>query len=361
MDGWAEFDLRRSTGGPISTMIAIEDGSSVGEARRAAVAVATDAGLDENTRSDIAIITTELATNLARHTQGGRFLVRPLNDPSGTPAPGALSAPPSSGTGVEMLALDKGPGIGDLSRALVDGFSTSGTAGQGLGAVRRLAHEFDLTSALGVGTAIVARVWSARPPTESRVGVVCVPLAGERVCGDGWAVVERPTHTLIAMVDGLGHGPEAATAADAALGVFHEHADEAPARLLPLAHAALRPTRGGAVAVAWLPHGEPVLRFAGVGNISGSIITSDGVKSLASRNGTVGHTPHTVHEYSYPCPPGAIVVLHSDGVMTRWKLESYPGLLLRDPALIAGILHRDFARGRDDATVVVMRAGRQTS
>ena len=76
---------------------------------------------------------------------------------------------------------------------------------------------------------------------------------------------------------------------------------------------------------------------------------------MVSHNGTVGHVTRKVQEFVYPWLPGALVIMHSDGLGTQWSLERYPGLALRDPALIAGVLYRDFQRGRDDVTVLVAR------
>jgi hypothetical protein len=66
-----------------------------------------------------------------------------------------------------------------------------------------------------------------------------------------------------------------------------------------------------------------------------------------------------VQEFSYPWEPDATLVVHSDGLSTRWRPESYPGLQRHDPAVMAGVLFRDFARARDDASVIVVREARR--
>jgi hypothetical protein len=80
---------------------------------------------------------------------------------------------------------------------------------------------------------------------------------------------------------------------------------------------------------------------------------------MVSHNGTVGHQMRRVQEFVYPWPAEALVILHSDGLATQWRL--LPGLAARDPALIAAILYRDFRRGRDDVTVLVARRSRTPS
>ncbi len=332
-------------GGPSSRMITVTELSQVGEARRSAGLLAAEAGLGETERGSLAVVVTEMATNLARYAQSGVLAMRAL----GTAGQG----------GVELLSIDRGPGIPDLGKAMTDGFSSGGTSGHGLGAVQRMSNEFDILSS-AAGTMVLARVWSAdgmrlRASQTLADGVVCTPIAGEYACGDGWMVQHRNERSLLVMVDGLGHGVEAARAADNALRIVREHADSMPAQLIQLSHTALRATRGAAMVVAELRRDTGEIRFAGVGNISGSIISPSGTKSMASYNGTVGHTMSKVQEFTYPWAPDCSVVLHSDGIMTRWRLDAYPGLLSRHPALVAGVLHRDFLRGRDDATVLVVR------
>jgi hypothetical protein len=246
-----------------------------------------------------------------------------------------------------------------------DGYSTGGTAGQGLGAMQRLADRFDLysrsTAAGGGGTALVARVFAAgsrrgtatRPALES--GAVCVALAGERACCDSWLLVERQGRTLVALVDGLGHGPDAALASAAATRVVASRPDASPTVLIEAMHGALRSTRGAAVAIADVQPSRGTLTFVGVGNVAATIHSRSGPRSLASNNGTVGHVMRKVQEFSYEWPDDATLVMHTDGINTRWRLDAYPGLARHDPALLAGVLFRDAARGRDDATVIVAR------
>ena len=351
-----QFDAGAPLGGPAAVVVGVDDASRIGEARRAADALAVTIGLDDAARGTLAVVVTEAATNLARHAQHGRVLFAAVGEPGAR-------------VGIEILALDDGPGIPNVGRALEDGFSTAGTAGEGLGAIRRMAGDFDLYSrpgaGNGAGTALLARVWQAAPSPGAPAapamlaGVVCVALAGERACGDGWLVLQQRDRTLVVLADGLGHGPDAALAASEAIRVILAHDDASPAGLIDAAHGALRATRGAAMAVAAIDARRGVVLFAGVGNIAATIVGSDGGRSLASHNGTVGHVMRRVQEFSYPWTPDATLVVHSDGLSTRWRPESYPGLQRHDPAVMAGVLFRDFARARDDATVVVVREARR--
>ena len=332
-------------GGPVSVCIPADDPSRVGEIRRAATSLAEAQGLDDTDRGRVALVATEAATNAARHAKGGIVLLR------------ALGA--EDGPGVEVLAVDRGPGLANPGRALEDGYSTGGTAGKGLGGMRRVASEFDFFSTVGRGSVLFARIRAADapPPTGTLdVGVVCVPAPGEMACGDGWSVDQQGGGVTACVVDGLGHGPAAATAAEAALAEYRRAgAGRPPAEVLQRIHEALRATRGAAVALVRYDRAGRALRYAGVGNIAGSVAQADGSRGMASANGTVGLQIRTIHEYDYGWPAGALLVIHTDGLSARWKLDDYPGLFARPAATVAAVLHRDFTRGRDDATVVVLR------
>jgi len=330
---------------PASTVVPLDDRSRVAEARRVASSLAAEAGLGEAVRSDLGIVATELATNVLRHAGRGTLVMRRLE---------------GAGGGIELLCLDAGPGMRDPAACLADGYtSAAGSMGTGLGAIRRLAHGFDLYSAPGRGTAVVTRFWTRRDPVAIQaagmLAGLAVPVAGETECGDAWAVQITPTGTTVLLVDGLGHGPLAAAAAGAAVEIFRAHPTAAPAELLTLMHAGMRSTRGAAVAVASTgPAGDGV-RYAGVGNLSAVLARTQDSRSLLSHNGTVGLQARKIQELSYPWPAEAVLVMHSDGLQSHWRLAQSPGLAQRDAALIAGVLYRDFQRGRDDVSVVVQR------
>lgn len=304
------------------------------------------AGLPEALRSDLGIVVTELTTNVVRHGGGGEIIMRPLE--------------PAHGVGVEVLGLDRGPGMPNVADCLRDGFSSAGSMGTGLGAMQRIAADFDIYSAPGLGTAVAVRIRSAPrrgaadggPPA---VGV-CVPKPGETVSGDGWSAVTAGGRTAVCVVDGLGHGPAAAEAADQARVVFGRTATGTPTDILDALNRALRSTRGAAVAVAIADASAGTVRFGGIGNIGAMILTPSGLRTMVSHNGIVGHQMRRVQEFEYPWAPGATMVLHSDGLTSHWRPDTYPGVLQHDPVVLCGLLYRDHARGRDDVTVVACRS-----
>jgi anti-sigma regulatory factor (Ser/Thr protein kinase) len=327
-----------------SRSVEIADDSGVGEARRLASAWCRLLGFGDTLVGEVALIVTELAANIVGHAREGHILLRRLHE--------------SELDGLEILALDRGPGMRNVAQCLVDGYSSRGTSGHGLGSVQRLASLFDIFSMPDRGTAVLAQVWNgtfeAGQPRLT-LGSVCLPIAGEEVCGDGYGWAGDATRTTLAILDGLGHGQGAADATQSALEVFYAHAALEPAALLSRMHDAMRATRGAAAAVVQLRADTQQLRFVGVGNCAGSIhdlASERRPQSLTSHNGIVGANMLRVHEFSHTWPADGLLVLHTDGLSARWSFDNYPNLPSRHPSLIAGVLWRDFARQRDDVTVL---------
>jgi anti-sigma regulatory factor (Ser/Thr protein kinase) len=328
-------------------IFAIADRSQVGEARRQIVGLAERVGLSDVPREKVALLVNELGSNIVKHAGNGVLIARTL----------------CADAGVEVLALDRGAGMADVEVCFGDGFSTAGSSGTGLGAVRRLASLVDVYSVRAGGTAIVAQVAAAEGSGSNRrefeVGAVWAPMTGEDICGDGWAVAIGVDGTCtVLLADGLGHGVGAAEAARTAQELFRNVADRPPARQLAALHDALRATRGAAASIARIDPRNRLLVYAGIGNIAGSIVSDAHTRQLVSLNGTLGHVAQRISEFTYPWPHGALLVMHSDGLMGRWDLDRYPGLAQHHPSLVAGVLYRDWIRGRDDVTVIAAREGR---
>jgi len=326
----------------------IEDVSQVGEARRATQALATEQGFDEDAAGRLALIVTELGTNLHRHVGPNRQAALLLGLAQGE---------------IEILSLDQGPGM-DVQRCLRDGYTTAGSSGTGLGAVRRMATRFGAFSAPGRGTVIAVRVSPrlerhAATPAPAPFDLAGISLAapGELVSGDAWTVRAMPEHWLVLLADGLGHGVAAAEAADRLVHLMQQApmSQTSPAALLQDAHEPMRMTRGAAVSMARLDVAHPSFVFSGAGNVTGRLLSGVADRSLLAQHGTLGLQVRRLQDIPYDWPPHALLILHSDGIQTRWKLDDTPALLQADPAVIAGWILRDHCRGRDDATVVVIR------
>jgi anti-sigma regulatory factor (Ser/Thr protein kinase) len=327
--------------------LAVSDPSCVAEVRRAVALIGHSVGLTAEFVAQVCLITTELCTNILKYAIRGVVTV---------------STHESDGVvrGVDIVAIDKGPGIANVEAAFRDGFSTGGSLGLGLGTVRRAAAVFDLHTGPGQGAAIFVRMADKKlagaADSAFLLGARMVAMRGEHVCGDGWSFVRYGACLAVTVVDGLGHGPKAAVAARTALGSFHDCIRTVgPAQALGFAHQALLSTRGAVMAVAVIDPDVGSLRYCGIGNIAASICTPEAQVRLASSDGTIGFGIRTPRESSYPWGRRSTLVMNSDGLSTKWNLAARPGLLNRHPVLIAALLHDDFSRTTDDATVVVVQ------
>jgi len=333
----------------------IEDPSQIAEARRNARQLSLDLDFDENAAEKAAIIVTEACTNLLKHANHGQIIVRQAPEASTD----QLRWPAPSGPSLlEILALDRGPGIGNLKECLADGHSTAGSFGDGLGAIARLSSYSEIYSRPSGGVALLARIAAGAQAIleQGCISGVQAPKPGEEVCGDQWGVVGGKERRTLLVADGLGHGTDAARAASTAVETLFKHPHLAVTELLAAVHDALRPTRGAAVAIAHLDRERGTVVFGGLGNVCGTVFSSGAPpRRMVSTNGTAGVEARHVRAFTYPWCEGDTMVLHSDGIGTHWNLSEYPGLAEHDPAIIAGVIYRDHARGSDDATVVAAR------
>jgi anti-sigma regulatory factor (Ser/Thr protein kinase) len=322
--------------------VAVSEASQVAEARRQAASLAERNGFLEEDTGRVALIATELGTNLIKHGRGGEMLVGTYDNSEG---------------GIEIVTLDHGPGIANIEACLKDGYSSAGTQGNGLGAVIRQSHEFDIASWPGLGTAVLARLRRGKPdphraPSRSGWGAVSIAMPGQDVCGDSWSVLANDSTTLF-VADGLGHGEDAAEASVEAVRLFHRFGGHQVGTLLDYIHGGLRSTRGAAVSIARFDPKSHRVAFAGVGNVAGALATDAGtLRRMVSMPGTAGYNARKIQVFDYPFDRG-LIILASDGISTSWNLGKYPSIQAVHPTLIAAILYRDFGRRRDDATVLV--------
>ena len=322
----------------------VDESSAAGRVRRAAAGLAQRLGFSEHRSGEVAIGATELATNLHKHAVGGTVLLRARRSPDGA--------------AVELIAADAGPGLVDLLASARDGESTAGTLGIGLGAAMRMASWFDSHSVVGRGTVIVATFWrDEAPPGKPAIATITRPMSGEMICGDAAAYRIESATTTVLLADGLGHGELAARASQAAVRAFGDmQLGVGPARILQHLNDAIRDTRGAAAAVVQLDGSAETLAFAGAGNIAVWIDDGTQRRSLVSVPGIIGNLSRAVREVTLPLKSDSLVVLHSDGLSSKWSLDAYPGVRRRVPDVIAATLMRDAGVHRDDASIAVARA-----
>jgi anti-sigma regulatory factor (Ser/Thr protein kinase) len=319
----------------------VEDPSAASACRSAAQALASRLEFPATRADQLALAVTEAASNLHKHASQGSMLLRIARD-GGRP-------------GIELVTIDTGPGLRDAGAALRDGHSTSGTLGIGLGTIDRLADFYDLYSVPGHGTALVARFWpEARPGGGApRYAGLVRPITGETESGDVFGAAEADGAVTGVLCDGLGHGPLAASAALEAVAAVLENPAAEPAALVERAHRRLAHTRGGAIGVVQVA--GPEVKFAGLGNIAATILAGGARKGMLSVPGIAGHQARTIRQFDYTAPPGAAIILHSDGISARWDPAALPGLNARDPLVIAATLLAQAGSHRDDAGLLVIK------
>ncbi|MGW7090198.1 SpoIIE family protein phosphatase [Streptomyces sp. NPDC054871] len=319
--------------------VPIDHYSAVHLAASTARSLAEQCGLPGAMPDQAAVIASELASNLDKHAHGGSLYIHPL----------------PLGGGLEILAADRGPGMPELQRCLTDGYTTTGTMGAGLGAVTRIATDFTIRTDAEMGTLSCARL---APPERSQtarqaVGLVCVPAGREQHCGDACAIIDTDSVRTAIVIDGLGHGPHAAEAAQIALRSFHTVVDRPLTHILTAIHRSLRRTRGAAVGALRL--GQEEGEYCGIGNVRAVAVSPHQVRHrLTGQPGVVGWNIPTPQTHRFPLPPGTTAVLHSDGIDNRWT-HTPPRFMLRlPPSLLAGAVAHHHRSTRDDAAVLAV-------
>lgn len=313
-------------------VFAVHDSSQVSELRQAALSQAQALGFDEVTAAQAELVASELGARLVRHAQHGRLLLAAVEGDDGEPL-------------VELMSLDDGP-------------DNSGVRDKGLDEVRRLSALFELHTSVPQGTLIVARIGALPSPSPSgppptvldatrrlQCGAVMQCAAGETVCGDAWALERDDDRCALLVADGIGHGLHAADAAQAAVNVFREDPWALPSRVIERVQQALGSPRGAALCVVQAELAQRRLLHAAAGRIGARLLSGVDDRSL----------PRRLQDHPLDWPPHALLVLHSDGIASGWRLGEERTLLEHHPALLAAWLLRRHLRGRDDATAVVLK------
>ncbi|AKD05233.1 ATP-binding protein [Pontibacter korlensis] len=334
----------------------IPDKSYANIAKRDITSIAERMGMSANEVGKLNIVVSEMVSNLSKHAaQGGELLVRSLGLPT---------------EGIEVICLDNGPGMSDPVKMQEDGVSTFGTAGEGLGAIKRQSDVFDLYSQQGVGTVILSRILkhskaATAPQAEKshEVGYVLVPKPKETLCGDGLAIIEKGKELYLLALDGLGHGLNAHEAAQLAVQVYTSSPSLLPADALRHIHHSIKRTRGAVGFVANISANNWRMSYCGIGNIAGKLYAPDSsygnnpYKNMISYNGILGHNiPTTLNNQELEWGRHRTIVLHSDGLKSRWDLSKYQSLNRCLPTTVAALLYKDNSRQTDDTLVVVCRS-----
>lgn len=327
-------DQRAREHGPVRSA-PVELADDVEVVRRLAVSVAAREGFTRAGSAQAERVAADMAAHLVQRGQAGRMLVR--------------SAEWGGQRGVELLSAD---GAGTYAAADVR-------------AIAAAADQCEVYTAPGHGTAMMVRLsngpQTGAPPEHFLVGSRVEPIEGEVVSGDASAVEQHDDRVVVLVADGLGHGEEAAAASAAAVAELRVHHREPVENIAAHVHRALRLTRGAAIALAEIDLETCLLRFCGIGNITARLLTGGGVRELVSLYGIAGYQRPRIQVFTRSWSDDALLLMHSDGLSSRWNAADYPGLHLQHPQLAASTMMRDAASARDDALVLAVRSATQAA
>ena len=187
-----------------------------------------------------------------------------------------------------------------------------------------------------------------------RCGSAVRACRGERVSGDAVVTVAGEKQTLVAIIDGLGHGLEAHGVARSAQHFLEASRDRDVVSLMAALHEQLRGSRGAAAGLCVVENTTGAVRYAGIGN---TVIRRFGSQEtrLVSRDGTLGERAATPALQQMTLDPGDVVLLYTDGIKDRFALDDYRGVLFQEPEEVARTMVERFGKDYDDAACIALR------
>lgn len=179
------------------------------------------------------------------------------------------------------------------------------------------------------------------------------PLAGEELSGDLHVVAPFADGVVVAAIDGLGHGPEAAAAAQAAAEIIRANATEPVLSIVQRCHDGLRKSRGVVLSIVSIAALDSSLSWTGVGNVDAALVRADGRREgVPLRGGVVGYQLPQLRAVTLPIVPGDTLFLATDGIHSDFLVDA---VLADSPRALADTIFARHARSSDDALIVVAR------
>ncbi len=309
--------------------------------------LAVGAGLNDKKVGEIDIVVSEIVSNLVKHGGGGQLLVKVVNE--------------ENKKGIELLSIDNGVGMTDVTRMVADGVSTKNSLGQGLGAMKRLSDVFQVYSLKNWGTIILCRLFESehtvhKNETSTEIRSVILPKTNEKACGDGFCSIVTNKEIRLFSGDGLGHGPEAELAVVTAIEAFKKCTERSSVEVVRFINSEVRKTRGLVGTAAIFRFDERKWNICGIGNIQTKINSLDSANGYMSYNGIIGlNMPNTLKEREFTYEQGQHMIMCSDGIKSKWDTTRYPAILRYDPSILAAAILKDYARHTDDMSVAVCK------
>jgi anti-sigma regulatory factor (Ser/Thr protein kinase) len=317
-------------------------------------AVSRRMGFSDLKREHMELVCNEMVTNQNKFAEGnGLVQVWETGDP--VPA-------------LDLFAIDYGKGILNVANAVQDGYTTAGTMGKGLGAIRRLSDQSEIYS-LPVehagdsdwhGTALWSRFYrdESDPEYFHDLGVYTRAYHDSSFNGDQIQVRTGATRTRWLHMDGLGHGREAAEVVE---GIGHFLDDETPVDgLMQRLSTRLKGTRGAVAMISEVDTVSRTMTICGVGDMVAYLIASGEKKAISFSPGVLGHAHRSLETFRFPFPDQALLITASDGLRRSMTLRTFPDLWRLHPQLIALVLGQVMGRHNDDRSVFTIRVNPNT-
>jgi len=326
--------------------IEISDPADSTRAQHTIERIAAELGFENETSSKLGLVASELATNLHKHAGGGTLSVSKLEM--------------DSQTGIRIESADSGPGIQDIEAAFTTGTSTAGSLGLGLSIVNQTMDEVEITTPEGTaaGTRLVADRWltpdyETKNPCPVSIGAASRAISPDEANGDAFITKTWNDKTLVGVIDGLGHGSRAHKAATTARTYVESHAERPLASIFRGTDRACKGSRGVVMALAKFDWLENTLTFANIGNINVKVSGPEWT-GLIVRRGVIGGNNPGPSVVTREWDPGYTIVMHSDGISTRWDWNEIRDGGDEPAGVIANRLLKQYGKSNDDATALVV-------
>ena len=328
---------------------AVRDESGLILLRSKLRAVSRRMGYTELVRERMELVYNEMVTNQLKFAEGSGVV--------------QLWETDVAGKGLELFALDYGPGILDVESASIDGFTTAGTMGKGLGAIRRLCRESSIYSVhkgssvddAWHGTAVWAKFPQDKVQDKNdalRYGMYVRSYQDNLFNGDCIYIHRNKNQFRWLHMDGLGHGEQAA---DTVKGLQDIVRIEKPIQeRLEILNSRLQGSRGSVAIMVDVDTSRDTVSICGIGDMTCYLMQDEERQSVGFSQGILGHAHRSINVVDLPFNGNAVLYTASDGIRRNWTLDSFPKLWKSPPQLISFFLGYMIGRSNDDKSIMIL-------
>jgi anti-sigma regulatory factor (Ser/Thr protein kinase) len=330
--------------GPGTQALPVYDEASVSSARQRVREIGSTFNGSKALVESAVLIASELTHNQLAHSRQGYFAVKAIER-------GEVK-------GLEVVAADIGPGLQKTVLTGAGAVREGSSLGAGLEGVFRLADEVDIDTRGAEGLCVVARKFEAQAVPFCEVAICGTPCPGEVISGDDATCFQSESGLLAAVCDGLGHGPEAREASNAAVESISRHRDQDLRELVLAVNKEIAGTRGCTLTVVRFNAGSRMLQCLSAGDIRAQLYHVRDAHFFTPSPLVVGDRQlpaRRLHVEEVSVAPGSVLAMFTDGLQSRTNVKGDLDLLRRPAVTIAQQLIERHARLTDDALAFVAR------